>query len=108
MKIRYCHAMLENANDRNKLSSKEYQETDIPENILSILRTNKHFKSSKTFGNEKLGKPIEYEKLIVSSEGKDEKVFEYYNKGIHYMMHGGENEKPIIFQVFAHFMMKDK
>ncbi len=107
MKIRYCHAMLKNINDRKKLYLKEYQETDIPENILSILRTNKHLKSSKIFGNESFGEPIEYEKLIVSSEGKDEKVFEYYNKGIHYMMYGGENEKPI-FQVFAHFMMKDK
>jgi hypothetical protein len=54
-----------------------------------------------------LGEPIEYEKLIVSKDGEDDKVFEYYNKGIHYMMYGGENEKPI-FQVFAHFMMRDK
>ena len=99
--------MLENIDDQNKLSLKEYLDSDIPENILSILKKNRHFKSSKIFGNKDLGEPIEYEKLIVSTEGEDEKVFEYYNKGIHYMMYGGENERPI-FQVFAYFMMRDK
>jgi hypothetical protein len=107
MKIKYYHAMLENINERSKLSLKEYQESDIPENILSILKMNKHFKSSKIFGDKDLGEPIEYEKLVVSKDGEDDKVFEYYNKGIHYMMYGGENEKPI-FQMFAHFMMRDK
>lgn len=99
--------MLENAADRSRLFLKEYLETDIPENILSILRKNKHFKSSKTFGNKNFGEPIEYEKLVISNEGEDDKVFEYYNKGIHYMLYGGENERPI-FQVFAHFMMREK
>lgn len=99
--------MLENVEDRRGLILKQYQEADIPENILSILKKNKHFKSSKTFGNKNLGEPIEYEKLIISNEGEDEKIFEYYNKGIHYMLHCGENEKPI-FQVFAHFMVREK
>ncbi len=98
--------MLEKVDDRKKLSLKEYKEADIPENILFILKENKHFKSSKIFGSKNLGEPIEYEKLIVSDE-QDEKVFEYYNKGIHYMMYGGENERPI-FQVFAHFMTRGK
>ncbi len=97
--------MLEKVADRNRLVLKEYPESVISEEILAILKNNKNFKFSKTFGNKNLGEPIEYEKLVVSNEGENDKVFEYYNKGIHYMFYGSEKEKPI-FQVFAYFMGK--
>ena len=79
-----------------------YDESNLPDNIIQIIKTHKDLSKSNTFGEKNLGDPQEYEKLIIeNSFGNRE--FEYYNKGIYFMMKSGEKDRPV-FQVFAHLM----
>jgi hypothetical protein len=92
MKIAYVHAMLDEASDRSDLKLVE---------IPQIIRNHDAFCASGEFGEQGIGDPEEYEKLVLEDEGGG-KVFEYFNKGISYMMNGTEEDRPV-FQVFAHF-----
>jgi len=108
MKIAYVHAMLEEAIDCSDLKLVEIPLDRVSENILQIIRNHDAFYASGVFGAQGIGDPEEYEKLVLEDEGGD-RVFEYFNKGISYMMNGTEEDRPI-FQVFAHFhalQMKD-
>ena len=106
MKIQYCYKMLKRPTNRLDVDLVEISIEQVPANILEIIKTNESFSKSCTFGKKGIGKPEEYEKLVIS-DGKNEKQFEYFNKGLHFMMSGGEKEKPV-FQVFAYFMAHRK
>lgn len=94
MKILYVHAMLEDLDDRRSVHPAEVSPESVPENILEILRTNEAFRKSTTFGARGLGDPEEYEKLVLENDG-GRRTFEYFNKGISYMMSGTEEDRPI-------------
>ena len=102
MKIGYVHAMLEEADDRSDLKLVEIPLDRVPENILQIIRNHYAFSASAVFGAHGLGGPEEYEKLVLEDEGGC-RIFEYFNKGISYMLYGTEENRPV-FQVFAHFL----
>jgi hypothetical protein len=105
MKVRYAHKMIRNESEKNDVKLTEYEEKNIDKEVLKILKTNTAFNKSNIFGDKSLGTPIEYEKLVITEDGK-EKIFEYFNKGIYYMMRNSES-KRLIFRVFAFFMMRD-
>ena len=65
----------------------EYDESDLPDNIIQIISTHKDFSKSNKFGEKDLGDPQEYEKLIIE-DSSGTREFEYYNKGIYFMMKG--------------------
>jgi hypothetical protein len=75
----------------------------IPDHILDIITNDESFSQSSSFGQKGLGDPDEFEELILR-DGNDVKVFTYFNKGIHYMMHSTEKYRNI-FQVFIYFML---
>lgn len=104
MKIEYGRMMIQKLADKKNLVTIEYEEKDVATNIIEIIKTHQSFSKSMTFGEKGLGKPEEYEKMtLIDNTGKRE--FEYYNKGIYYMMMGSEKDRPV-FQVFAYFMSK--
>lgn len=80
-----------------------FEEEDIPDNILEIIKTNDAFADSKVFGIKGIGSPDEIEELNIIFDDGSRREFNYFNKSIHYVMAGGEKERPI-FQVFAYFM----
>jgi hypothetical protein len=94
--------MLERAEDRATLSLRDIPLDGVPVHIQDIIKNHKAFSESNAFGREGVGSPEEYEKLIISKENRIS-IFEYFNKGIHYMTVGTEEDRPV-FQVFAHFM----
>lgn len=102
MKIEYVHKM----GKENKFPT-TFDENEIPENIKKIIVDNEAFSASQDFGQMGLGKPDEIEILSIISDDGQKKEFKYYNKAIHYMMSGGEKERPI-FQVFTHFMINER
>ncbi len=102
MKVLYGHKMIKNEKEKVDIRLSEYKEKDIAEEVLKILKNNEAFSQSRTFGDKNLGDPIEYEKLIIIDE-TGEKVFEYFNKAIHYLMQKGEDARQI-FQTFTFFM----
>ena len=102
MTIRYVHSMLERAEDAVTVRLEDVPLEDIPSHIRDIINNHKAFSESNTFGRAGLGTPEEYEMLVVS-EGNRTKTFEYFNKAIHFIATGTEEDRPI-FQVFAHFM----
>ncbi len=102
MKIKYIHKMVNNFKAVDSLKLIEYDESDLPDNIIQIIKTHKDLSKSNTFGEKDLGDPQEYEKLIIE-DSSGNRVFEYYNKGIYFMVKGGEEDRPV-FQVFAHLM----
>ena len=102
MKIGYVHAMLDEADDRSDLKLVEIPLDRVPKNILQIMRNHDAFCASAVFGAQGIGDPEEYEKLVLEDEGGC-RIFEYFNKGISYMLYGTEEDRPI-FQVFAHFL----
>jgi hypothetical protein len=104
MKVKYTHKMIKNGSEKNDATFTEFEDKDIDKEVIKILKTNTAFYESNIFGDKSLGKPIEYEKLVIIEDGK-EKTFEYFNKGIYYMMQNSENTRQI-FRVFAFFMMK--
>lgn len=106
MKIKYCHKMLKDLKKTKTLKMMNIPERNVPIGIIEIIKNHDAFSKSNIFGKKDLGFPQEYEKLIISEENET-KIFEYFNKGIHYMMNGKEADRPI-FQVFAHFMMKTR
>lgn len=107
MKILYRHIMLEDLDDRSDVDLAEVPLDRVPENILEIIRTHEAFRESASFGAPGLGRPEEYERLVLEVEGEF-RTFEYFNKGISYMATGTEGDRPV-FQVFAHFMsLQDK
>jgi hypothetical protein len=102
MKIEYVHNM-GNSNKPYTL----YDENEIPKDILEIISNNKEFSVSKSFGQKGLGSPDEIEVLHIILDNGEQRKFQYYNKGIYYMLNGGEHDRPV-FQVFAHFMIKER
>lgn len=70
--------------------------------IIEIIRNHKAFSSSRATGQKGLGFPEEYENLVVE-DGDTIRTFEYFNKGISYMISGGEEDRPV-FKVFANLM----
>lgn len=98
--------MISNLKDIDNLTLIEFNENDVPPEVLLILNENQNFKVSKVFGDKSLGMPLEYEKLILEDNG-GVKTFEYYNKGIHFGLYGKENEQPV-FKVFTHFMIETR
>jgi hypothetical protein len=72
----------------------EYDIKDLTINIVKIMKTHKAFTKSKTFGERDLGEPQEYEKLTIT-DSKKTRVFEYYNRGIYYMMLETEKDRPV-------------
>ncbi len=101
MKIGYVHAMLDETDDRSDLKLVEIPLDQVPENILQIMRNHDAFCASAVFGAQGIGDPEEYEKLVIEDENGC-RIFEYFNKGISYMLYGTEEDRPV-FQVFAHF-----
>jgi hypothetical protein len=95
--------MLEDIQDRSTVKLLEFPFNSVSEEIIDILRNNEAFQESAVFGEQGLGEPEEYEKLIIEDENGC-REFEYFNKAIWYMGRGGEKERPV-FQVFAHFMI---
>jgi hypothetical protein len=106
MKIAYVHAMLDKPSDRSDLKLVEIPLARVPENILQIIRNHDAFCASGIFGKQGIGDPEEYEKLVLEDENGG-RVFEYFNKGISYMMNGTVEDRPV-FQVFAHFQALQK
>jgi len=106
MKIKYIHKMVNNFKAVDSLKLIEYDESDLPDNIIQIIKTHGDLSKSNTFGKKDLGDPQEYEKLIIE-DSPGTREFEYYNKGIYFMMKGGEDDRPV-FQVFAHLMTKER
>ena len=104
MRIQYTHTMLKRLKDAPSVRLEDMPLEDIPSHIQEIISNHKAFSESHTFGRPGLGNPEEYEKLVIS-EGDGTKTFEYFNKGIHFMTTGTEDDRPV-FQVFAHFMMR--
>jgi hypothetical protein len=102
MRIQYAHDMLERVKDAPSVRLEDMPLEDVPNHIQEIITNHEAFSESNTFGRPGLGTPEEYEKLVVS-EGDRTKTFEYFNKGIHFMSAGTEEDRPV-FQVFAHFM----
>ena len=100
MKIEYRHVM----GDRKKPYS-IHEDDAIPAHIREIILNNSAFSQPRTFGEKGLGAPEEIEDLIIHFDNGEKREFHYYNKGIHYMTYGGEDERPI-FQVFACFMSR--
>ncbi len=101
MKIKYGRAMLQDIDARANVKLVEIPFDRVPEKIMEIIRKHEVFLASGVFGKQGLGSPEEYEKLILSDD-KGVRTFEYFNKGISFMMSGDENDRPV-FQVFTHF-----
>jgi len=95
--------MLDRIDDRSCIDLVEVPLESVPENIQQIIRTHQAFRESKVFGTQGLGSPEEYEKLVLEDDDGC-RTFEYFNKGLSYMMSGGEEDRPV-FQVFTHFML---
>jgi hypothetical protein len=102
MRIQYAHTMLKRIKDAPFVRLEDMPLEDVPSHIQEIISNHRAFSESNTFGRTGLGTPEEYEKLVISG-GDRVKTFEYFNKGIHFMSTGTEEDRPI-FQVFAHFM----
>jgi len=101
MKIKYGHSMIKSLNDKN-IRTVEFDEKDLPDSIIQIIKTHPAFSSSSTFGQKGLGNPQEYEILIITDDNGT-RQFDYFNKGIYYMLKGDKAEQPV-FQVFANLM----
>jgi hypothetical protein len=97
MKVEYVHKM---GNEKKPLRS--FDDADISEEINEIICTHNDFKGSKTFGKKGLGSPDQIEILHIIFDNGEKRKFKYFNKAIHYMMTGGENERQI-FKVFSYF-----
>lgn len=104
MKIQYAHTMLKRIKDAPSVRLEDIPPEDVPNHIQEIISNHKAFSESNAFGRTGLGRPEEYEKLVIS-EGDRTRTFEYFNKGINFMSMGTEEDRPI-FQVFAHFMTR--
>lgn len=98
--------MVNNFKALDSLKLIEYDESDLPDNIIQIINSHKDLSKSNTFGEKNLGDPQEYEKLIIE-DLSGTREFEYYNKGIYFMIKGGEEDRPV-FQVFAYLMSKER
>jgi hypothetical protein len=79
-----------------------FKEGEVSSKNLDIISSNERFMKSNSFGQKGLGNPEEYELLLIDNDGI-RKSFEYFNKGIHYMLNGTESDRPV-FQVFTFFM----
>ena len=76
--------------------------------ILSrLFFNNDSFSFDRNFGQQGLGEPDAVEILSIIDDDGRKKEFKYYKKGIHYIMSGGEKQRPI-FQVFTHFMTHER
>ena len=104
MTVKYVHELIRGKEEKARASLATYQEREISPAVMEILRKDEAFRKSRVFGDPRLGAPLEYEKLVVVDEN-DEKTFEYFNKGIHYMTQSGEPARRI-FVAFAFFMGK--
>lgn len=83
MLIEYAHKM---GNEDKSL--KTYEEEDIPENIIEIIKSHDAFVDLKTFGEKGIGSPDEIEQLNMIEEDGSKKEFRYFNKLIHYAFAG--------------------
>ena len=86
-----------------KIKALEIPLEKISVDILEIINHNERFSQSRVFGAKDLGAPEEYEKLQIIDEAGC-RVFEFFNKGIYYMIEGNEDDRPI-FKVFSHLMI---
>ena len=55
--------MVNNFKAVDSLKLIEYDDSDLPENIIQIIKTHKDLSKSNAFGKKGLGDPQEYEKL---------------------------------------------
>ena len=106
MKVKYAHKLIDNEKEIKDIPLATFEEKDIIEEVLQLLKSNESFRCSQVFGDARIGKPIEYEKLVLIDAG-GEKVFEYFNKGIHYMLQNSESARQV-FQVFTFFMVRER
>ena len=98
--------MVNNLKNVDSLKLIDYDENDLSDDIIKIIKTQKDFMASNQFGKKDLGDPQEYERLIIE-DSSGIREFEYYNKGIYFMLSGGEEDRPV-FQVFSHLMSKER
>ena len=57
MKIKYIHEMVNNFKAVESLKVIEYDESDLPDNIIQIIKTHKDLSKSNIFGEKDLGDP---------------------------------------------------
>ncbi len=95
--------MLDGKEKPEKIEALEIHLEKISEDILEIIYHNERFSQSRVFGAKGLGSPEEYEKLQIIDEAGC-RIFDFYNKGIYYMIEGNEDDRPI-FKVFSHLMI---
>lgn len=100
MKLRYCHTMLKSLKGKISCDLSDISTDSLPADVLEIIENHKDFSSSRTFGKKGLGSPEEYEILEVQDDSST-RTFEYFNKGISFMMSGTAEDRPA-FKVFAH------
>ena len=60
MKIEYIHKMVNNFKTVDSLKLIEYDESELPDNIIQIIKTHKDLSKANTFGEKDLGDPQEY------------------------------------------------
>lgn len=102
MEFQFARKMIKNINEKHNISLNTYNEQDIDNNeILDIIKNTESFKRSQIWGDHKIGKPIEYHKLIII-EDDVKKTFEFFNLGMFYIFNESDELKNI-FRVFSHF-----
>jgi len=110
MRVKYTHKMLAKESDKGRLKFSVYEESEISKGVLKILRTNSFFtKPSGVFGDKTLGRPMEYERIILVDDDEEdtERIFEYFNKGIFFMLRDNTEEERQVFEAFTFFMIKE-
>lgn len=100
--LEYRRGMFDNVSEAARIMPKRWVGSEIPKDVLELIRENKILDLPGSYGDPAVGDPIEYHHLkIIHEDGATE--IQYYNLGIAIFSSEDEVTKRI-FRVMAKLM----
>ena len=102
-KIAYSGGMINNESEKQKLNKLVFNEDQIPKAINKIIEETKIYEIGGTYGDEKVGYPIQYDKLEIEYENKKTTI-EAFNISI-FMVYAEDPYIKRVFKVLVQFQI---
>ena len=94
-RVTYIGGMVKNKSEKDKLAKLEFNENELPKEIFNVIEETKIYEIPGIYGDQKIGNPIQYDRLEIKYENKTV-VIEAYNIAIFIYF----AEDPYIKRVF--------
>lgn len=102
-KITYKGGMINKLSEMDALEKIVLEGNDIPDNILKVIEETKIYEIGGSYGDERVGTPVQYDSLLIEHDNKSVSVVSF-NIAI-FMFKAEDAYIKRVFQVMAQFQL---